>query len=109
MLRLLRLRRARKHSPPVAKSRKASRLRLPARIPAPVAPFPFSRGEVLRTEDRVETLVGLPGIPAGSIGRIKEIGRPFLAVEFADGHVGYYSLRQLRKRPADGLPKPERT
>ena len=74
-----------------------------------MAPFPFPRGEILRTEDRVETLVGLPGLPAGSIGRIKEIGRPFLAVEFGDGRVGYYSLRQLRKPRADGPPKPERT
>ena len=56
--------------------------------------------EPLKVGDTVETLVMLPGIPVGCVGRIKEIGQLFLAVELEDGRVGYYSSRQLRRREA---------
>jgi len=58
------------------------------------------RAEMFKAGEAVETVVALPGIPAGSVGRVKELGRPFLAVEFDDGRVGYYSPRQLRKVPS---------
>ncbi len=48
--------------------------------------------------DPVETLVSLPGIPAGAKGRVKEIGPLFLAVELEDRRIGYYSPRQLQRR-----------
>ncbi len=45
--------------------------------------------------DEVRTSVSLPGVPAGTIGKVKEIGRLFVVVELADGRVGYYAARQL--------------
>lgn len=70
--------------------------RLPMRLPANSTRVTLSRAEMFSVADNVETVVALPGIPAGSVGRVKEIGRPFLAVEFENGRVGYYSPRQLR-------------
>ena len=43
----------------------------------------------------VRTCISLPGIPVGTIGRVKEIGRLFVVVEFADAHMGYYAGGQL--------------
>lgn len=80
--------------------------RFPTHIPAELARTNFLRAEMFNVAERVETVVALPGIPAGSVGRVKEIGRPFLAVEFEDGRVGYYSPRQLRKRPSGKTSRP---
>ncbi len=44
----------------------------------------------------MRTAIALPGIPAGTRGVVKEIGRPFVVVAFADGRHGYYSRQQLR-------------
>ncbi len=63
----------------------------------------LTKAEMLKVGDRVETAVSLPGISSGSVGRIKKIEPLFLVVEFEDGHIGYYSLRQLRRLP----PSPE--
>jgi hypothetical protein len=49
----------------------------------------------MKLGDEVRTAVPLPGIPAGTLGTIKEIGRLFLVVAFEDGRVGYYARRQL--------------
>ncbi len=52
--------------------------------------------ESIRVGDEVRTAIALPGIPAGTRGVVKEIGRPFVVVTFADGRHGYYSRQQLR-------------
>jgi hypothetical protein len=49
----------------------------------------------MRVGDRVRTGVALPNVPAGSVGRVKEIGRLFVAVAFEDGRLGYYCRPQL--------------
>ena len=76
--------------------------RLPAHVPVHMALLTLPRAEMFKVADAVETVVALPGIPAGSQGRVKEIGHPFVAVEFEDGRVGYYSPRQLRKPKVEG-------
>jgi len=45
--------------------------------------------------DRVRTGVVLPGIPIGTIGRVKEVGRLFIVVRFEDGRQAYYARHQL--------------
>lgn len=45
--------------------------------------------------DEVRTSVSLSGVPAGRIGKVKEIGRLFVVVEFDDGRLGYYAPGQL--------------
>ena len=50
---------------------------------------------MIRVGDELKTAVKLPGIPAGSVGIAKEVGRLFVLVEFADGRRGYYARRQL--------------
>jgi hypothetical protein len=50
----------------------------------------------MKVGDEVRTAIALPGIPAGTRGVVKEIGRPFVVVAFADGRHGYYARRQLR-------------
>ena len=45
--------------------------------------------------DRVRVMMSFPQRPAGSIGTIIEVGRPFLTVEFAGGRLGYYGRHQL--------------
>lgn len=54
------------------------------------------REEPIRVGDEVRTAIALPGIPAGTRGVVKEIGRPFIVVTLADGRHGYYSRQQLR-------------
>lgn len=49
----------------------------------------------MKVGDEVRTAIALPGIPAGTRGLVKEIGRPFVVVAFADGRHGYYMRRQL--------------
>lgn len=49
----------------------------------------------MKVGDEVKSAVPLPGIPAGSVGRVKEIGRLFIVIEMKDGRNGYYSRRQL--------------
>jgi len=68
----------------------------------------------MQVGDQVRTRVGLGGIPAGAAGRVKEVGRLFLAVEFAEGRLGYYARQQLERLPgsvpeegaalSDGVP-----
>jgi len=84
-----------------AHKRRATAIRLPAHVATSNLP----RAEMFKAGDAVETVVALPGIPAGSVGRVKELGRPFLAVEFDDGRVGYYSPRQLHRAPVGKPPK----
>jgi hypothetical protein len=43
----------------------------------------------------VRTCISLPGIPVGTVGRVREVGRLFVVVEFADGRIGYYARAQL--------------
>ena len=43
----------------------------------------------------VRTCIALPGIPVGTVGRVKEVGRLFVVVELPDGRVGYYARSQL--------------
>lgn len=45
--------------------------------------------------ERVNTVVAMPGLPAGKRGRVAEIGRLFIVVEFEDGRTGYYRHGQL--------------
>lgn len=49
----------------------------------------------MRLGMEVRTCISLPGIPVGTIGTVKEIGRLFVVVEFADAHIGYYARGQL--------------
>ena len=49
----------------------------------------------MELDDEVRTCVSLPGVPAGTIGTVKEIGRLFVVVEFGDGRQGYYAPQQL--------------
>lgn len=49
----------------------------------------------MRVGDEVRTGVPLPGIPAGTVGRVREVGRLFVAVDFDEGHIGYYAQPQL--------------
>ncbi len=59
----------------------------------------------MKVGDEVRTAIALPGIPAGIRGVVKEIGRPFVVVAFADGRHGYYVRRQLRsiaRPPGEG-------
>jgi hypothetical protein len=49
--------------------------------------------------ETVCTAIALPGIPAGTTGTIKEIGRLFVLVAFEDGRDGYYPRRQLVSIP----------
>ena len=77
-------------------------MRLPERIRSSNLP----KAEVFAVGEAVRTVVALPGIPVGSVGRVREIGYPFLAIEFEDGRVGYYSPRQLRRLPAHELAPP---
>ena len=56
--------------------------------------------------DEVRTAVALPGMPIGTIGRVKEIGRLFVVVGFRDGRIGYYAQRQLEPVPQSGGDAP---
>lgn len=61
----------------------------------------------MKVGDTVRTAISLPGIPAGTTGVVKEIGRLFLLVSFEEGREGYYARRQLsspapRACPGDG-------
>jgi hypothetical protein len=56
----------------------------------------------MKVGDEVRTAIALPGIPAGTRGVVKEIGRPFVVVAFADGRHGYYARRQLTSAPPMG-------
>jgi len=68
----------------------------------------MAESETLKVGDVVETLIALPGLPGGAVGRVKEVGHLFLAVEFEEGRVGYYSPRQLRKcEPETSTEVPE--
>jgi hypothetical protein len=58
----------------------------------------------MRVGDEVRTGVPLPGIPIGTVGSVKEVGRLFVAVDFDDGHIGYYAQPQL-SRTADCSPQ----
>lgn len=49
----------------------------------------------MRVGQRVRTAISLPGIPAGTLGTIKEVGRVFVVVVFQDRRQGYYARRQL--------------
>ncbi len=60
----------------------------------------------MKIGDEVRTGIALPGISLGTIGRIKEIGRLFIVVEFEDGRQGYYSRPQIEVLP-DGEPRGE--
>lgn len=54
--------------------------------------------------ERVNTVVAMPGLPAGKRGRVAEIGHLFIVVEFEDGRTGYYrhgQLEALGERHAD--------
>ena len=61
--------------------------------------------KLMQVGSRVRTATDLPGIPAGSEGVVGELGRVFVAVQFADGRTGYYARRQLVvvPDPADRL------
>lgn len=50
----------------------------------------------IRVGNLVRTAKDLPGLPAGVIGRVREVGRLFIAVQFPDGHIAYYAPRQLQ-------------
>lgn len=52
-------------------------------------------GIEMKPGDRVRASVSLPGMPAGAIGEVKEIGRRFIVVQFADGRMAYYSPQQV--------------
>lgn len=52
---------------------------------------------MLRVGEHVRSGIGLPGIPAGAVGVVKEVGRLFVAVQFDDGRMGYYARRQLTR------------
>jgi hypothetical protein len=62
----------------------------------------------MKVGDEVRTAIALPGIPAGTRGVVKEIGRPFVVVAFADGRHGYYARRQLMPTPPRGRRPPAR-
>jgi len=49
----------------------------------------------MKVGDRVVTGIGLPGIPVGTVGRVKEVGRLFIVVQFEDGRQAYYARHQL--------------
>jgi len=49
----------------------------------------------MKVGDSVRTAISLPGIPTGTTGTVKEVGRPFLLVSFDDGREGYYPRQQL--------------
>ena len=49
----------------------------------------------MKIGETVRTAIALPGIPAGTTGTVKEIGRLFVVVTFEDGREGYYAPRQL--------------
>jgi len=49
----------------------------------------------MRVGQRVRTAISLPGIPSGTLGTVKEIGRVFVVVLFETGRQGYYARRQL--------------
>ncbi|UCC68846.1 MAG: MEDS domain-containing protein [Armatimonadota bacterium] len=49
--------------------------------------------------NEVRTCVSLPGVPAGTIGTVEEIGQLFVVVKFGDGRVGYYAPQQLEPVP----------
>jgi hypothetical protein len=51
----------------------------------------------MRLGDRVRTTVALPSIPFGAAGVVEEVGRPFIAVRFDDGRIGFYARRQLQR------------
>jgi hypothetical protein len=57
----------------------------------------------MRIGDEVRTSIVLPGIPAGTVGTVSEIGRLFVVVQFEDGRQGYYSLPQVQQ-VTDGEP-----
>jgi hypothetical protein len=45
--------------------------------------------------DRVRVMVSFPKRPAGSIGTIIAVERPFLTVKLVGGRLGYYGRHQL--------------
>jgi len=45
--------------------------------------------------ERTKTVVAMPGLPAGTRGRVAEVGHLFVVVEFEDGRTGYYRHNQL--------------
>jgi hypothetical protein len=47
--------------------------------------------------DTACVLISLPRRPVGSVVTITELGHVFLTVEFADGRLGYYTRRQLKR------------
>jgi len=49
----------------------------------------------MQVGDTVRSAVDLPQIPAGAVGTVREIGRLFVVVGFADGRIAYYAPRQL--------------
>jgi hypothetical protein len=49
----------------------------------------------MRVGQRVRTAISLPGIPSGTCGTVKEVGRVFVVVGLEDGRQGYYARRQL--------------
>lgn len=49
----------------------------------------------MRVGDIVHTGVSLSARPAGMLGRVKEMGGLFTAVEFPDGRIGWYTPQQL--------------
>jgi hypothetical protein len=59
--------------------------------------------------DLVRTEIGLPGIPIGSRGIVREVGRVFVVVVFGEGRRGYYTARQLHvvSGPNGGRPAPD--
>ena len=63
-------------------------------------------GLAMTLGDEVRTAVALPGIPIGTTGRVKEVGRLFVVVGFRDGRIGYYTQRQLELVPQSGGDAP---
>ena len=55
----------------------------------------------MKVGDRVVTGIGLPGIPVGTVGRVKEVGRLFIVVQFEDGRQAYYARPQLTAVSSD--------
>jgi hypothetical protein len=49
----------------------------------------------MKVGDEVLTCAPLPGLGVGIRGRVKEIGRLFVVVEFSDGRLGYYLPTQV--------------
>jgi len=49
----------------------------------------------MRAGDLVRTEIELPGIPIGSRGVVREVGRVFAVIVFDEGRRGYYTRRQL--------------